>query len=137
MRRAPCRVLVTRPEPGASETAQRLEALGFLPLKLPLHEIRPLPVNAGTMPGKTAAVAVTSANAVRHAPGALLERLSGLPCFAVGETSALPEQSVRKHDFRLHFRPGCRSPWRLASQQNADRTGTERNGAACPARAGF
>ena len=88
MRRAPCRVLVTRPEPGASETAQRLEALGFLPLKLPLHEIRPLPVNAGTMPGKTAAVAVTSANAVRHAPGALLERLSGLPCFAVGEATA-------------------------------------------------
>lgn len=81
-------VLVTRPEPGASETAQRLQALGFLPLKLPLHEIRPLPVISGTVPDKTAAVAVTSANALRHAPGALLEQLSSIPCFAVGEATA-------------------------------------------------
>ncbi|RWD98328.1 MAG: uroporphyrinogen-III synthase, partial [Mesorhizobium sp.] len=30
------RVLVTRPEPGASRTARRLEAPGFQPILLPL-----------------------------------------------------------------------------------------------------
>ena len=33
------RVLVTRPEPGASRTAARLEADGFAPIVLPLTEI--------------------------------------------------------------------------------------------------
>ena len=36
MPRAPKRVLVTRPEPGASQTARRLQELGFVPVKLPL-----------------------------------------------------------------------------------------------------
>lgn len=83
------RVLVTRPEPGASETAGRLEAMGFMPIKLPLHEIRPLPVDAGAIPSDIAAVAVTSANAMRHAPGEIIERLKALPCFAVGASTAL------------------------------------------------
>jgi len=39
------RVLVTRPEPGASQTAARLVALGFEPVKLPLQETRPLVVD--------------------------------------------------------------------------------------------
>ena len=82
------RVLVTRPEPGASETARLLEALGFLPIKLPLHEIRPLPVDADLIPSDVAAVAVTSANAIRYAPKAVIERLKPLPCFAVGASTA-------------------------------------------------
>ena len=86
--RGKARVLVTRPEPGASETAGRLEALGFLPIKLPLHEIRRLPVDAGAIPSDIAAVAVTSANAIRHAPKAVIERLKLLPCFAVGASTA-------------------------------------------------
>jgi uroporphyrinogen-III synthase len=94
MANSPKRVLVTRPEPGASETARRLESLGFLPLKLPMHEIRPLPANAGAIPGKIAAVAITSANAVRRAQRALLERLSNLPCFAVGEATATTARSA-------------------------------------------
>ena len=94
MANSPKRVLVTRPEPGASETAQRLETLGYLPLKLPLHEIRTLPANAGAIPGKIAAVAITSANAVRRAQRALLERLSNLPCFAVGEATATTARSA-------------------------------------------
>ncbi|MDQ2632708.1 MAG: uroporphyrinogen-III synthase, partial [Pseudomonadota bacterium] len=85
---APKRVLVTRPEPGASQTARRLDALGFRPLKLPLHEIRPLPAVSGAVPDAITAVAATSANAIRHAPAALLDRLSKLPCFAVGEATA-------------------------------------------------
>src|SRR5687767_7485784 len=89
------RVLVTRPEPGASETAQRLEALDFMPLKLPLHEIKPLSVNAAVIPTRVAAVAVTSANAIRHAPGELLERLLSVPCFAVGEATATTARAAR------------------------------------------
>jgi len=81
------RVLVTRPEPGATETAGRLEAMGFLPIALPLHEIRPLPVDAGAVPDDASAVAITSANAIRHAPSALVERLRHLPCFAVGAST--------------------------------------------------
>lgn len=94
MPQAPRRVLVTRPEPGASETAQRLEALGFLPLKLPLHEIRVLPVSADAIPRRIAAVAVTSANAVRLASGELISRLTGLSCFAVGEATAAAAQAA-------------------------------------------
>jgi uroporphyrinogen-III synthase len=94
MANSPKRVLDTRPEPGASETAGRLKALGFLPLKLPLHEIKRLPANADAIPVGVAAVAVTSANAVRHAPGTLPERLSNLPCFAVGETTAAIARSA-------------------------------------------
>lgn len=82
------RVLVTRPEPGASETARRLEVLGFLPIKLPLHEIRSLPVDLGALPKNVAAVAITSANAIRHAPVEVVERLKHLPCFAVGASTA-------------------------------------------------
>ena len=83
------RVLVTRPEPGASATTQRLESLGFDPIKLPLQETRPVPVapEAALLHG-VVAVAVPSASAVRHAPGDLLRRWSGLPCFAVGEATA-------------------------------------------------
>ncbi|TIP39300.1 MAG: uroporphyrinogen-III synthase [Mesorhizobium sp.] len=80
------RVLVTRPEPGASRTARRLEALGFQPVLLPLTETSALPVEATI--GDAVAVAVTSANAVRHAPKALIASLAGLPCHAVGKRTA-------------------------------------------------
>ncbi|RVD11473.1 uroporphyrinogen-III synthase, partial [Mesorhizobium sp. M7A.F.Ca.ET.027.02.1.1] len=41
------RVLVTRPEPGASRTAHRLEEAGFQPVLLPLTETKALPAAAG------------------------------------------------------------------------------------------
>jgi uroporphyrinogen-III synthase len=85
---SPERVLVTRPEPGATESARRLEELGFIPVKLPLQEVRALPVGADAAPEEAAAVAITSANAIRHAPHQLLARLAALPCFAVGESTA-------------------------------------------------
>ncbi|TPN83764.1 uroporphyrinogen-III synthase [Mesorhizobium sp. CU2] len=81
------RVLVTRPEPGTSRTARRLEALGFQPVLLPLTETKALPVEADTMQDAVA-VAVTSANAVRHAPRELIATLAALPCHAVGERTA-------------------------------------------------
>jgi uroporphyrinogen-III synthase len=81
------RVLITRPEPGAAQTAKRLQALGFEPVCLPLTEIRPVPpeLPAGR---KFDAVAIPSANAIRHAPRPLLRAIAGLPVFAVGRRTA-------------------------------------------------
>ncbi|WEX09967.1 uroporphyrinogen-III synthase [Chelativorans sp. AA-79] len=80
------RVLVTRPEPGASETAPELVAAGFEPVLLPLTKIEPL--QTGILPQEEfGAVAVTSANAVRHATPALLQRIAHLPAYAVGEAT--------------------------------------------------
>ncbi|MEJ6785320.1 uroporphyrinogen-III synthase [Aminobacter sp. Piv2-1] len=90
------RVLVTRPDPGATRTARRLEILGFEPVLLPLSETRALPVARGLVPPDAVAVAVTSANALRHAPSGLVERLSHLPCHAVGARTA---ESARKAGF--------------------------------------
>ena len=90
------RVLVTRPEPGATRTARRLEALGFEPVLLPLSETRPLPLAGESVLINAKAVVVTSANALRHAPSGLIERLSHLPCHAVGARTA---ESARKANF--------------------------------------
>jgi uroporphyrinogen-III synthase len=81
------RVLITRPEPGAARTAERLRTLGFVPVRLPLTEICP---TAAELPlGHIFdAVAVSSANAIRHARPSLLRTLSGLPVFAVGRRTA-------------------------------------------------
>lgn len=91
------RVLVTRPEPGARRTAERLRAMGFEPLVLPLSETKPLVVDAAALPENFSAVAVTSANAMRHAPAGLIGRLADLPCFAVGERTAI---AAREAGFR-------------------------------------
>lgn len=86
------RVLVTRPEPGATQTTLRLRELGFHPLTLPLQETVPLPVSlpaaAEADAAAIAAVAAPSASAIRHAPRSLIGWLRGLPCFAVGGATA-------------------------------------------------
>jgi uroporphyrinogen-III synthase len=82
------RVLVTRPEPGASRTARRLAEAGFEPVVLPLTEIRQLPARPVPEPSAVDAVAVTSANAIRHAPPQLIASLAGIPLFAVGNRTA-------------------------------------------------
>lgn len=81
------RVLVTRPEPGATRTARRLESQGFKPILLPLTETAAIPVEASAVP-PAVAVAVTSANAVRFAPSELIAALAALPCHAVGKRTA-------------------------------------------------
>ena len=81
------RVLVTRPEPEARATADRLTRIGFDPIVLPLTRIVALHPQAPD-PGRFDMVAVTSANAVRHAPQELLGRLASLPCAVVGERTA-------------------------------------------------
>jgi uroporphyrinogen-III synthase len=81
------RVLITRPQPGAARTAERLRTLGFEPVCLPLTEIRP--TGAELPAGRIFdAVAVSSANAIRHARQSLPRALAGLPVFAVGRRSA-------------------------------------------------
>ncbi|HEY4192435.1 MAG TPA: uroporphyrinogen-III synthase, partial [Mesorhizobium sp.] len=82
------RVLVTRPEPGASRTANRLAALGLEPVGLPLTQMLALPVALAGLPGGADRVAATSANALRLAPKALTAALAHLPCHAVGAKTA-------------------------------------------------
>ena len=79
-------LLVLRPEPGATATARRARQLGLEVMAAPLFEIEPI---EWQMPTSTAfdGLLLTSANAVRHAgPG--LDRLLGLPVFAVGDATA-------------------------------------------------
>ncbi len=82
------RVLVTRPEPGASATARRLEEVGFSPVIMPLSETLALPVDVSAIPHDMDAVVVTSANAIRHASDDLIASLAGRRLFAVGRKTA-------------------------------------------------
>ncbi len=90
----PRRVLVTRPGPQAVRTARRLAELGYEPVILPLTQTVALPVDVASLPDRIDAVAVTSANALRCAPAALLARLAGERCFAVGEKTARQARSL-------------------------------------------
>lgn len=98
------RVLVTRPEPGAAGTARRLAQLGHEPVLLPLSQTQALPLAAGCFPQDVAAVAITSANAISHAPEDLISALAALPCHTVGEKTA---KAAREAGFRdVHEGPG-------------------------------
>jgi len=77
------RLLLLRPEPGASETAARARAIGLDPIVDPLFAIRPA-APATVDPELYQAVLLTSANGARHVPPGL----AALPCFAVGESTA-------------------------------------------------
>lgn len=81
------RVLVLRPEPGASATAEALRAAGYEPVIFPIGEVVPLAVH-DVDASRLTAVAATSANGVRHAPASLIAELRDLPFFAVGEATA-------------------------------------------------
>jgi len=75
------RVLITRPEPGATETATRLAALGILPVIAPILSIVAKDIH---VPEYVAAVLLTSRNAVAACPPSLHSR----PVFAVGTATA-------------------------------------------------
>lgn len=90
------RLLILRPEPGASETAARARARGLDPVVAPLFRIRPVgppPLE----PQRFEAVLLTSANGARHAPA----ELAALPCFAVGESTAAAARSRGFGDVRI------------------------------------
>jgi uroporphyrinogen-III synthase len=82
-------VLVTRPEPGASDTAARVAALGYRPVIAPLLEIRPA---RATLPpsGSVQAILVTSGNALPALPVSHRH----LPLFAVGEATATQARRI-------------------------------------------
>jgi uroporphyrinogen-III synthase len=75
-------VLVTRPEPGASETAAHVAAMDLTPVVAPLLEIRTLPFHAPS--GPVAAILLTSGNAIAALPAFL----HPTPVLAVGTATA-------------------------------------------------
>lgn len=80
------KLLIIRPEPGASATAVRAKAAGFEPILMPLFAIAPRPWQA-SLPDAFDAMLFTSANAVRHA-GEQLDAYRALPAHAVGARTA-------------------------------------------------
>lgn len=80
------RLVIVRPEPGASATARAAATTGLDPVILPLFEVRPLEWKAPD-PAHYDALLLTSANASRHA-GDQLERLKTLTAHCVGDATA-------------------------------------------------
>ena len=80
------RLLVLRPQPGASETLERARHFGLDAFAVPLFEIEPI---AWEPPDASAfdALLLTSANAVRCA-GERLSQLRALPVHAVGAATS-------------------------------------------------
>lgn len=75
------RVLITRPEPGATETAARLAALGLVPILAPVLSIVARDVH---VPDHVIATLLTSRSAVAACPPFLHDR----PVFTVGTATA-------------------------------------------------
>lgn len=80
------RVLVLRPEPGASATVERARARGLEAIALPLFEIEAVEWTAPEASGFDGLL-LTSANALRCG-GEKLAGLRGLPVYAVGAATA-------------------------------------------------
>ena len=80
------RVLVLRPEPGASATVLQARERGLGAVAVPLFEVYPVDWRAPD-PGRFDGLLLTSANAVRHG-GEQLQILRGLEVYAVGEATA-------------------------------------------------
>lgn len=80
------RVLVLRPEPGASTTVDRARALGLDAVAVPLFKVEPVAWTAPE-PSGFDGILLTSANALRHA-GDGLQALLGLKAYAVGDATA-------------------------------------------------
>lgn len=90
------RVLVLRPEPGASATVERARKRGVDAVAVPLFEIEPVDWQVYDTQDFNGLL-LTSANAVRCA-GEQLESLRGLPVYAVGEATA---QAAREAGFGI------------------------------------
>ena len=79
-------VLVLRPEPAATATAEKARSLGLEPIVVPLFEIQRVAWDAPD-PSAFDALLLTSANAIRIG-GDQLQALRGLPVHAVGDRTA-------------------------------------------------
>jgi uroporphyrinogen-III synthase len=86
------RVLVLRPEPGASATVERARQRGLDAFAVPLFEIEPVEWSA-PYAASFDGLLITSANAVRAA-GDRLQGLRGLNVYAVGDATALAAQDA-------------------------------------------
>jgi uroporphyrinogen-III synthase len=84
-------VLITRPEPGATETGERVAAQGFTPIVAPMLEIRPAPVRLPP-PERISAILLASGNAADPLP----DSYRGLPLLTVG---AATERRARRAGF--------------------------------------
>src|SRR5947209_1344290 len=80
------RLLVLRPQPGASATVAKARERGLDPIVVPCFGIQPVAWQA-LEPPSFDGLLLTSANAVRHG-GEGLHALRGLKVYAVGETTA-------------------------------------------------
>lgn len=90
-------MLVTRPDPDASDTAARLGALGIEGVACPLLQHRTLDVGLPEPKG-FAAVAVTSANALRALDErGVLARYRDIPLYAVGDRTAAMARQMGFH----------------------------------------
>lgn len=85
-------LVVLRPEPGATATCTAAIELGLRPLAIPLFAIEPLEW-AAPDPAGFDGLLLTSANAFRHG-GPELDRVRGLPVFAVGKATAAEAHSA-------------------------------------------
>ncbi len=92
------RLLLTRPQPGATASADRIRALGHDPVLAPLLATESI----GWRPPKPLpqALMLTSAAAVRHGgPG--LAALGGMPVFVVGAATAAAARAAGFADVRV------------------------------------
>ena len=90
------RLLVLRPEPGASATVERARQFGLDAISAPLFALEAVPWKAPD-PNEFDGLLLTSANAVRHA-GRQLQALLSLKVYAVGEATA---DAARNRGFAL------------------------------------
>lgn len=104
-------LLILRPEPGASETAERARAMGLEPVVAPLFAIRGV-AGPAVDAGRFEAVLLTSANGARHAPAGL----TVLPCFAVGERTAAAARAAGFGDVRTGPCDGAAAAEMMAAQ---------------------
>lgn len=89
-------LVLIRPEPGLSSSADRARAMGLEVIRWPLFRIEPV---AWSVPDADDfdAMLLTSANAVRQA-GSGLSQVSGLPVYAVGGATA---EAARQADLSV------------------------------------
>ncbi|HUN39645.1 MAG TPA: uroporphyrinogen-III synthase [Acetobacteraceae bacterium] len=89
------KVLITRPEPGASDTATRVAALGFEPVLSPALQVQAITASLPPVSTVTAAL-VTSGNAV----DALPREWHATPLLTVGDATAARAQAAGFPDVR-------------------------------------
>jgi uroporphyrinogen-III synthase len=93
------RLLILRPDPGATQTARRAEELGLEAVIVPIFTIKALAWDPPA-PDSVGSVMLTSANAARCA-GKALEVFRRLRCYAVGETTAETARDAGFADIRI------------------------------------